>query len=207
MPGKRFTELSGVRSSAARRPAERRRMLLSGGLVRMYSLGVLIVGDSGIGKSESALELVARGHRFISDDTVVVRRLGGGRLTGSPPELGRYFMEVRGLGIINIKAIFGRKAILERSSIDLIIALRQLYKGQSSDRLGLKAPQTRTILGVRLPQIGLPVAPGRNIATLIEVACQVHLLRRRGYHAPREIVGRLHRVLAEGRRPRAGRHV
>jgi len=179
-------------------------MLLSGGLLRMYSLGVLIVGDSGIGKSESALELIARGHRFISDDTVVVRRLGGGRLAGSPPELGRHFMEVRGLGIINIKAIFGRKAILERSSIDLVIALRQWSKRQSSDRLGLKAPQTRTILGVRLPQIGLHMAPGRNIATLIEVACQVHLLRIKGYHAPREMVGRLHRVLAEGRGPGGG---
>jgi HPr kinase/phosphorylase len=180
-------------------------MILSGGLLRIYNLGVLIVGDSGVGKSESALELIARGHRFVSDDTVVVRRQGG-RLAGSPPALGRHFMEVRGLGIINIKAIFGRKAILERSAVDLIIALRQLSKGQSSDRLGLKAPRNRTILGVRLPQIYLPVAPGRNIATLIEVACQVHVLRTKGYHAPREMVGRLHRALAEGRRPRAGNH-
>jgi HPr kinase/phosphorylase len=166
----------------------------------IYGLGVLIIGDSGIGKSENALELTARGHRFISDDTVVVERLPGGRLSGCPPELGRHFMEVRGLGIINIKAIFGRKAILERSPIDLVIVLRQWTRQQHSDRLGLKAPETRTILGVRLPQISLPVAPGRNMGTLIEVACRVHLLRAKGYSASREIVGRLHRVLAEGGR-------
>ena len=184
---------SGMGPSAARRG-----MLLSGGLLRMYGLGVLIIGDSGIGKSESALELIARGHRFLSDDAVVVRRSGSGRLVGCPPELGRHYMEVRGMGIINIKAIFGRKAVQERSSIDLVIALRHWSKRQRADRIGLKAPQARTILGVRLPQISLPVAPGRNIATLIEVACKVHLLRKKGYHAPREMVGRLHRILAEG---------
>lgn len=187
--------------SAARRQAERRGMLLSGGLLRMYGLGVLIVGDSGIGKSESALELIARGHRFLSDDAAVVRRSSSGRLVGCPPELGRHYMEVRGLGIINIKAIFGRKAVQERSSIDLVIALRHWSKRQRGDRIGLKAPQSRKILGVRLAQISLPVAPGRNIATLIEVACQVYLLRKKGYHAPREMVSRLHRILAEGRDP------
>ncbi len=193
---------SSARHSTSVPPAERvsGRVLLSGGLLRIYGLGVLIIGDSGIGKSENALELTARGHRFISDDTVVVRRLPGSRLSGCPPELGRHFMEVRGLGIINIKAIFGRKAILERSPIDLVIVLRQRAKQHNGDRLGLKAPETRTILGVHLPQIKLPVAPGRNIATLIEVACRVHLLRVKGYHASREMVGRLHRVLAEGGR-------
>ncbi|MBN2199775.1 MAG: hypothetical protein JW747_08010 [Candidatus Aminicenantes bacterium] len=174
------------------------RHLVSGGLLRIFKLGVLIVGDSGVGKSESALELIARGHGFVTDDAVEVRRASGGRLIGSPPELGRHYMEVRGLGIINIKEIFGARAICERSPIDLVIALRRMGKyGRDGDRLGLKAPAHRRVMGAPLPQIVLPVAPGRNIATLIEVACKVHLLRQRGYNASREIVKHLHRVLAE----------
>ncbi|MBM3296625.1 MAG: hypothetical protein FJY83_03390 [Candidatus Aminicenantes bacterium] len=181
--------------------AERR--LVSGGLLRIFNLGVLIVGDSGVGKSESALELIARGHGFVTDDAVEVRRTPRGRLLGSPPELGRHYMEVRGLGIINIREIFGTRAIRRQSAIDLVIALRHWgRRRQEGDRLGLKTPEERRVLGVRLPQISLPVAPGRNIATLIEVACKVHILRRRGYDAGREIVLRLHRVLAgRGRAP------
>lgn len=181
-------------------PGRKERRLVSGGLLRIFNLGVLILGDSGVGKSESALELIARGHGFVTDDTVEVRRTAGGRLIGFPPELGRHYMEVRGLGIINIKEIFGARAIRPRSPIDLAIALRHWgSRVKDGDRLGLKAPETRVVLGVRLPQISLPVAPGRNIATLIEVACKVHILRRRGYDASREIVGRLHLVLAAGR--------
>ncbi|OGD10316.1 MAG: hypothetical protein A2Y86_03990 [Candidatus Aminicenantes bacterium RBG_13_62_12] len=177
------------------------RQLISGGLLRMFNLGVLIVGDSGVGKSESALELIARGHGFVTDDAVEVRRRADGRLVGSPPELGRHYMEVRGLGIINIKEIFGASAICGQSLIDLVIALRQGGgRGKDGDRLGLKAPEERRVLGVRLPQISLPVGPGRNIATLIEVACKVYLLRRKGYHASREIIRQLHRALAAGPR-------
>lgn len=179
-------------------PGRDGRLLISGGLLRMFRLGVLITGDSGVGKSESALELIARGHAFVTDDTVEVRRIPGGRVVGSPPALGRHFMEVRGLGIINIKEIFGLRAIRECSPIDLVIVLRQWTRRRSGDRLGLRAPEERRVLGVRLPQISLPVAPGRNIATLIEVACKVHVLRQKGYHASREIVRHLHRVLAEG---------
>jgi HPr kinase/phosphorylase len=188
-------------------PGRKERRLVSGGLLRMFNLGVLIVGDSGVGKSESALELIARGHGFVTDDAVEVRRTAGGRLVGSPPELGRHYMEVRGLGIINIKAIFGTGAIRARSPIDLVIALRHWGRRmKDSDRLGLESPEERVVLGARLPQIVLPVAPGRNIATLIEVACKVHLLRQRGYDASREIVSRLHRVLAGGRiKPRRRR--
>lgn len=174
-------------------------------MLRIFKLGVLIVGDSGVGKSESALELIARGHSFVTDDAVEVRRTPGGRLIGSPPALGRHYMEVRGLGIINIKEIFGARAISERSSIDLVIALRHVGRtGKDGDRLGLKAPQKRRVMGVLLPQIVLPVAPGRNIATLIEVACKVHILRRGGYDASREIVGHLHRVLAGRKIPARG---
>ena len=187
-------------------PGRNARLLMSGGLLRIFRLGVLITGDSGVGKSESALELIARGHAFVTDDTVEVRRLPGGGLLGSPPALGRHFMEVRGLGIINIKEIFGRRAIRESSPIDLVIVLRHWTPRRSGDRLGLRAPQERRVLGVRLPQISLPVAPGRNIATLIEVACKVHTLRQKGYHASREIVSHLHRVLAEGTEKKWRRH-
>lgn len=170
---------------------------ISGGLLRLFGVGALILGDSGIGKSESALELIARGHQFVSDDVVQVRRTPAGRLLGSAPALTRHFMEIRGLGIINIREIFGARAIRRESVLDLIVRLRKWERGLELDRLGLKVPDDAVILGVRVPQLIIPVAPGRNIATLIEVACKVHLLRTRGYHAPREIIRRLDRALAK----------
>ena len=173
--------------------------MISGGLLRMYGLGVLIIGDSGIGKSESALELISRGHRFISDDVVHVRLSRAGRVTGRAPSLSRYFMELRGLGIINIKEIFGRRAIALESRIDLVIRLKKWHRKKEFDRLGLRFPEDSVILGVPIPQLNIPVAPGRNIATLIEVACKVHLCRRRGYLASQEISRRLDRAIAEGR--------
>jgi HPr kinase/phosphorylase len=178
---------------ASRRTAEE--ATLSGGLLCIVGVGTLIIGDSGIGKSESALELIARGHQFVSDDVVRVRRSTGGRIVGEAPVLTRNFMEIRGLGIINIREIFGARAIRRSSPLDLIIRLRKWKKGLELDRLGLKVPDDATVLGVRVPQLLIPVAPGRNIATLIEVACKVHLLRQKGYHAPREIVRRLDRAL------------
>ncbi len=176
-----------------------RQSVISGGLLRMFGLGVLIIGDSGIGKSESALELIARGHRFISDDVVHVRLSRDGRVTGRAPSLSRYFMELRGLGIINIKEIFGREAIALQSPIDLVIRLKKWHRKKEFDRLGLRFPEDCLILGERIPQLNIPVAPGRNIATLIEVACKVHLCRKRGYLASREISRRLDLAIAEGR--------
>jgi len=176
--------------------------IVSGGLLRMFGGGVLIIGDSGVGKSESALELISRGHKFISDDVVEVRRTRGGKIIGRAPALGRFFMEIRGLGIINIKAIFGRRSTLAASPVDLVIRLKKWSRKQEYDRLSLRFPEDREILGVRIPQLNLPVAPGRNIATLIEVACQVQLLRRRGYRAAEEIVRRLDRALDPNRRPK-----
>jgi len=170
--------------------------VVSGGLLQMFGLGVLIIGDSGIGKSESALELIARGHRFISDDVVHVRRMGGGRIIGKAPTLSRFFMEIRGLGIINIKEIFGTKFICRETPIDLAIRLKKWHRKKEYDRLGLRFPEDYVILGERIPQLNIPVAPGRNIATLMEVACQVQLLRKRGYQASHEIVRRLERALS-----------
>jgi HPr kinase/phosphorylase len=172
------------------------RLILSGGFMQIFGLGVIIVGDSGIGKSESALELVSRGHRFISDDVVDISRVPAGRLVGTAPALSRYFMEIRGLGIINIREIFGARAICRQSPVDLVIRLKKWQPGDEYDRLGLEFPEDYDILGVKTPQLILPVAPGRTIALLIEVACKVHLLRKKGYHASQEIVKRLDRALS-----------
>jgi len=179
-----------------RRPPPSVRVILSGGFLQIFGLGVIIIGDSGIGKSESALELISRGHRFISDDVVDVVRMSAGRLVGKAPALSRYFMEIRGLGIINIREIFGTRAICRQSQVDLVIRLKKWHRGDEYDRLGLEFPEDYEILGVKIPQLILPVAPGRTIALLIEVACKVHLLRKRGYHASQEIVKKLDRALS-----------
>jgi len=169
---------------------------LSAGLLRIFGLGTLILGDSGIGKSESSLELIARGHRFIADDVVQVRATPRGELVGTAPALSRNFMEIRGLGIIDIRAIFGPRAIAREARIDLVIRLKKWRRGYEVDRLGLKSGDDMALLGRRIPQLAIPVAPGRNIATLIEVACRVHILRKKGYSAPDEIIRRLDRALA-----------
>jgi len=169
---------------------------ISGELLQISGLGVLIVGGSGLGKSESALELISRGNLFVCDDAVHVKRENKSRLVGTAPPISRNFMEIRGLGIINIKEIFGPKAVLKRSAIDLVIKLEKRQREKGDDRLGLKTPMDHEILGVKIPQINIPVAPGRNIATLIEVACQVHTLKEKGYHAPQDIVRKLNRALS-----------
>ncbi len=169
---------------------------ISAGFLKIVNVGTLILGDSGVGKSESALELITRGHKFISDDVVQIEKAADGRLTGSAPALSRNFMEIRGLGIINIREIFGPKSIVRRSRIELIIELKKWRKGYEVDRLGLKVPDDAVILGTKVPKLSIPVAPGRNMATLIEVACKVHLLRKKGYHAPEEIMKRLNRALS-----------
>lgn len=169
-------------------------MIISGGLLRVYGLGVLIIGDSGVGKSESALELITRGHHFVTDD-VTDCQIQDGQLVGVAPEVSRNFMEIRGLGIINVREIFGSKAVSTQAVIRLVIKLQKWEEGTDYDRMGLEFAQDRKILGITVPQIVIPVAPGRNIAALIEVACKVYLLREKGYHAPREIIERLDRTL------------
>jgi HPr kinase/phosphorylase len=170
--------------------------LLSGGLLRMFGCGVLIMGDSGVGKSESALELISRGHLFVSDDIVQIHKEREGKLTGSAAALSRDFMEIRGLGIINIRKIFGEKAVCRQTRIDLVIMLKRWKEGKEYDRLGLKLPENHKILDIDVPKITIPVAPGRSIATLIEVACKVFMLKQEGYHAALEITQKLGRALA-----------
>lgn len=171
-------------------------VVISAGLLKIFGVGTLIIGDSGVGKSESSLELIARGHKFVSDDVVEIFRDEKGLLHGRSPRLTRNFMEIRGLGIINIKEIFGARAILEETPIDLVIRLKKWSKKMEIDRLGLKFPEDFRLAGMTVPQLHIPVAPGRNIATLIEVACRVFLLRKKGYEAAQDIVRRLDRKLA-----------
>ena len=176
--------------------ASSRQILTSGELLEIFGLGVIIKGDSGIGKSESVLELISRGFRFVSDDVFLVKREPDGKLMGTAPPLTRHFMEIRGLGIINIKEIFGSKAISQRTKIDLVINLKKLHRRRESDRMGLEFPEDYEILGIKIPQINIPVAPGRNIATLIEVACRTHILKGRGYHAPLDLIRKHTRALS-----------
>jgi HPr kinase/phosphorylase len=176
-------------------PGSPEQTTLSAGFLRIFGLGTLILGDSGIGKSESALELISRGHRFIADDVVQIRVGPKGELIGTAPALSRNFMEIRGLGIINIRAIFGPKLLAREARVDLVIRLKKWRRGYEVDRLGLKSGDDMTVLGHKIPQLAIPVAPGRNIATLIEIACKVHILRKKGYSAPDEIIRRLDRVL------------
>jgi len=173
-------------------------LVLSGGLLTIFGQGILIMGDSGVGKSESALELISRGHLFVSDDVVQIQKDADGKLVGSAAPLSRNFMEIRGLGIINIQKIFGNKSICSKTRIDLIVMLRRWKAGKEYDRLGLKFPESRKILSVTVPKITIPVAPGRNIATLIEVACKVFMLKKKGYIAAREITENLERAIAIG---------
>ena len=170
--------------------------IIPGGLLTIFGVGVLITGDSGIGKSESALELVLRGHRLVSDDVTQVKKTTTGKLMGQSPQISRYYMEIRGLGIINIKEILGERALCRKSQLDLIINLKAWEEGREYDRLGLKFPKDCTILGQKIPQINIPVAPGRNMATLIEIACKVHILKKKGYFAPLELTKKIKRTLS-----------
>lgn len=160
-----------------------------GVLMDVYGLGVLIEGASGIGKSECALDLVARGHRLVSDDVVEVRRIGHERIVGAAPELLREHLEIRGLGIINIRDLFGVSAISTAKNIDLSIKLQRWDEASEVDRLGIDA-QAIEILGVNIPQVLIPVSPGRNLSTLVETAVRVQMLRARGYDAAQTFVSR-----------------
>ena len=160
-----------------------------GVLMDIYGLGILLEGASGIGKSECALDLVARGHRLVSDDVVEVRRIGADRLVGSAPELLSAHLEIRGLGIINIRDLFGVSATSAEKTVDLCIRFERWDEALEVDRLGIDL-QSVDILGVNVPQVLIPVSPGRNLSTLVETAVRVQLLRLRGYNAARVFVER-----------------
>jgi len=168
-----------------------------GVLIDVFGTGVLITGDSGIGKSESALELVKRGHRLCADDAVEIRQVAENRLVGTAPAMVRHLMEIRGIGIIDIKSMYGIGAVVESKTIDLVIHLELWDAAKEYDRLGLTEEST-SILGVKLPKITLPVRPGRNLAIIIEVAARNQRLKSTGYNAARELEARvLHNAESE----------
>lgn len=181
IPVLRTSALSSIAAERMISYLERRlapRQTVHGVLLEIFGLGVLVLGPSGIGKSECALELVLKGHRLIADDFVELTRLGLDRLIGSGGEVLKHHMEVRGLGIINIRELFGISAIGSSQSVDLAVRLERWRPDAEYDRLGLDR-HTMEFLGVEIPLVVMPVAPGRNVATLVEVAARVQLQRQR----------------------------
>lgn len=168
-----------------------------GVLVEVYGVGVFIKGDSGIGKSESALDLVKRGHRLVADDAVIIRRFMRGALVGRSPKISKHYMELRGLGIINVRTLFGAGAVREEQSIDLIAELEKWDDTKNYDRLGIQ-DDTEEILKVTVPKVTIPVRPGRNLAMVMEVAAMNYRLKSTGYNAAQEFTKRLEETLRNG---------
>jgi len=179
------------------------RLHLHSVLLDVFGLGVLILGDSGIGKSECALDLIDRGHRLVADDVVEIKRMGEA-LVGSSPDLTRYHMELRGLGVLNIKDLYGVSSIRISKRVELVILLERWEAGKEYDRLGLR-DESFLILGSEVPMVRMPVAPGRNIALLVEVAARSQLLREGGYDAARLFVERVDALVGSPTKPRRAR--
>lgn len=172
------------------------RITLHGVLMGMYGIGVLFVGESGIGKSECALDLISRGHRLISDDAVLIRKIGTS-LVGDSPELSREHLEIHGLGIINIRNLFGVSSIGERISVELAIELKNWDEVENIERLGLEM-EDKEILDLTIGKFVLPVSPGRNLSILVETAVRIYLLKRSGYDAAQALIER-HATMIAGR--------
>jgi HPr kinase/phosphorylase len=170
-----------------------------GVLVDVYGMGVLLLGESGIGKSECALDLIQRGHRLVADDVVEIRKYPNGSLVGRAADMIRYHMELRGIGIINIKHLFGVSAVRASKSIELVIELERWDPTKRYDRLGLDG-ETYTILERPRPFLRLPVASGRNIALLIEIAARNELLKTQGYDAAKEFALKVDEQIAKNMR-------
>ena len=173
------------------------RIATHGVLVEVYGEGVLITGESGIGKSETALELIKRGHRLIADDSVEIRRLDKNTLLGNAPENIRYYMELRGIGIINARYLYGIGAVKSEANIDMVIKLEPWQEGKAYDRLGLD-DETETILGVSKPSMVVPVRPGRNIAMILEVAAMNNRQKKMGYNAAASLTAALDAAIDGG---------
>ncbi len=166
------------------------RITRHGVFVEVYGEGILLVGDSGVGKSETAIELVKRGHRLIADDAVEIRRVSNKTLVGSAPENIRHFIELRGIGIINARRIFGMGAVKVTEKIDMVIQLEQWDNEKVYDRMGLDN-EYADILGIKVPMLTIPVKPGRNLAIIIEVASMNSRQKKMGYNAAQELMHNL----------------
>lgn len=169
---------------------------IHGVLIDVYGVGILITGGSGIGKSETALELVKRGHRLVADDAVVIRQTAENELIGTAPELIRHLLEIRGLGIINVMTLFGAGAVRIHKKITLVINLEMWDKDKSYERLGLDEEKMK-IMDTEIPLITIPVRPGRNLAVIVEVAAMNYRLKLMGYHAAKEFTARLTEAMEE----------
>ena len=158
------------------------RLTTHGVLVEIYGEGVLLMGDSGIGKSETALELIKRGHRLVADDAVEIKKTHRSHLVGTAPEIIRYYMELRGIGVINVRHIYGVGAVKPSTGIDLVVKMENWVPGKAYDRLGL-SNETETVLGVELPCVTIPVTPGRNLAVILELAAMNNRQKKMGFNA------------------------
>ena len=161
-----------------------------GVLVDVFGEGVLIMGESGIGKSEAALELIKRGHRLVSDDVVEIRKVSDATLVGSAPDITRYFIELRGIGIVDVKTLFGVESVKDTQSIDLVIKLEEWDKEREYDRLGLEDRYT-DFLGNKVVCHNIPIRPGRNLAIIVESAAVNYRQKKMGYNAARELYNRV----------------
>ena len=172
------------------------RITRHGVLVEVYGEGLLLMGESGIGKSEAAAELLKRGHRLISDDAVEIRKIAGNTLMGTSPELIRNYIEIRGIGVINVAKLFGMAAIKTETAIDQVINIVPWSSEQMYDRLGLEE-QHMDLLGVKVPAITIPVKPGRNLAIILEIAAMNSRQKKMGYNAAAEFTEQLNRHFDE----------
>ncbi len=161
------------------------RITRHGVLVEVYGEGLLLLGDSGVGKSETAIELVKRGHRLIADDAVEIKRVSARRLVGEAPAIIRHYVELRGIGIVDVRRLFGMGAVKNSEGIDLVINLEPWVQGKMYDRLGLDS-QTMDILGIQVPCITIPVKPGRNLAIILEIAAMNNRQKKMGYNTAEE---------------------
>lgn len=174
------------------------RITMHGVLVEVYGEGLLITGDSGVGKSETALELIKRGHRLIADDAVEIRRISRETLIGTAPELIRYYMELRGIGVINARHIFGVGAVKPETNVDLVVNFELWDDEKTYDRLGLETEYT-TILGVQLPSYTIPVSPGRNLSVILELAAMNNRQKKMGYNAAEALAREHDRLVDQGK--------
>lgn len=169
---------------------------IHGVLVDVYGVGVLIMGESGIGKSEAALELVKRGHRLVTDDVVEIRKVSDDTLVGSAPSITKHMIEIRGIGIVDVKTLFGVQSVKETQSIDLVITLEEWDKNREYDRLGLEENYTE-FLGNKIICHSIPIRPGRNVAVIVESASINHRQKQMGYNAAQELYRRVQQSLTK----------
>jgi len=170
-------------------------MTLHGSLLDVHGVGTLLLGPSGIGKSECALELISRGHRLVADDVVTLRTAETGRLVGSSPDAVRHFMEIRGVGIVSVIDLFGPDAVRDEVAIDLVCHLVKWHEGVEYERIGLERP-TEEIEGVSIPSLTLPARPGGSMATVVDIAVREHRLRCDGVVGARRLDERLRQEMA-----------